>query len=214
MKISVNPAVVAPILAGVYSAWNKTVRYEGQNWEYVLELIAEKEPIIFSLWHGELFPVTWYGSTLIDNIVIFISQSKDGEVISKVVENMGHKTVRGSSSRGGVRALLQAKRLMDRENRKAVLTIDGPRGPRHKPKDGIIYLAHRTKAKIIPLRAYSEKAKVFDKSWDKFTIPYPFSKCTVCVGEPMTVTTEKLDKDMLKHEKDRLERHMLDTKPR
>ncbi|HKI80352.1 MAG TPA: DUF374 domain-containing protein, partial [Pseudodesulfovibrio sp.] len=101
-------------------------------------------------------------------VVTFVSQSKDGEVIARVLEQIGHVTVRGSSTRGGVRALLQAKRIMEKQNRMAVFTVDGPKGPRHKPKDGIIFLAQRAGAKIVPLRAYPVSKKVFDKSWDHF----------------------------------------------
>lgn len=155
---------------------------------------------MLALWHGELFPATAYGHTLTGRLVTFVSQSKDGEVIARVIERLGHTTVRGSSSRGGVKALLQAKRIMDREKRTAVFTIDGPRGPRHKAKDGAIFLAQRAGAKILPLRSFPQKATVFN-SWDKFVLPWPFSRCHIYLGDPMEVTNEKLDKDVLSKEK-------------
>lgn len=183
------------------------------DWQSMIDSNKRGQPTILALWHGEIFPVTSFGYTKSSHLVTFVSQSKDGEVIARVIERLGHATVRGSSSRGGVKALLQAKRIMQKENRMAVFTVDGPRGPRHKVKDGVIFLAQRAKAKIVPLRAFPERMKVFDKSWDNFVLPYPFSKCPIYIGEPMDVTTEKLDKDVMKREKQRLEERLLSLGP-
>lgn len=214
MKIPIDPANLAPLFSGLFRLWAHSIRYEviGDEAGFV-EMNKSGQPIVLALWHGELFPLTAFGHTMTSHLVTFVSQSKDGEIIARVLERLGHSTVRGSSSRGGVRALLQAKRIMERENRIGVFTIDGPRGPRHKTKDGVIFLAQRAGAKIIPLRAYPNRAKIFDKSWDKFVLPYPFTKCPVYIGKPMEVTTEKLDKEVMKRERERLEKRMLELGP-
>ena len=108
---------------------------------------------------------------------------------------------------------MQAKRIMEKENRIAVFTVDGPRGPRHKAKGGVIFLAQRAGAKIISVRASPERVKVFDKSWDKFVVPFPFTRCRIYIGEPFEVTNEKLDEATLKQEQERLEQYMLSFGP-
>jgi lysophospholipid acyltransferase (LPLAT)-like uncharacterized protein len=209
MKISFDIAKLSPIIAWLFRLWVGTLRFEiiGDS-QILIDKQKKGQALVIALWHGEIFPITAMGQKMKTNLVIFVSQSKDGEVIARVLERLGHVTVRGSSTRGGVRALLQAKRLMHRERRMAVFTIDGPKGPRHKTKDGIIYLAQRAEAKIVPIRAFPVRKKVFVKSWDRFILPFPFTRCPIYIGEPMEVTTEKLDKEVLKRERARLEERM------
>lgn len=215
MKIPIDPASLSPLIAGLYSLWSRSLRYEvhGEDWEAILKAKDAGQPFILALWHGEIFPMTSWGVGRYTHFVTFVSQSKDGEVIARVLERLGHTTVRGSSSRGGVKALIKAKRIMEKENRMGVFTVDGPKGPRHKVKDGIIFLAQRMGAKIIPMRAFPEKKKVFDKSWDHFVVPYPFTRCQFHIGKPMGITAEKLDENVMKREKERLEKRLLEIKP-
>ncbi|EGB13658.1 protein of unknown function DUF374 [Pseudodesulfovibrio mercurii] len=209
MKIPIDPAAFAPFIAWLFKLWVRTIRFEPHGAIDFLDRNRRGEAGVIALWHGEIFPVTAFGHTVSSHLVTFVSQSKDGEVIARVLERIGHTTVRGSSTRGGVKALLKAKRVMEQENRMAVFTIDGPKGPRHKAKDGVIFLAQRAGAKILPIRAYPERKVVFDKSWDHFVLPLPFTRCPVYVGEPMDVTDEKLTKDVLERETARLEARML-----
>lgn len=213
MKIPIDPSSLSPLIAALFRLWIGTMRFEVVGNRQFIDLNRRGQPLVLALWHGEIFPVTAYGHTVSSHLVTMVSQSKDGEVIARVLERLGHTTVRGSSSRGGVRALLQAKRIMERENRMAVVTLDGPRGPRHKTKDGAIFLAQRAGAQIVPLRAFPERKKVFDKSWDQFVLPWPFTKCLVCVGSPMEVTKEKLEPEVMARERERLEQRMAALKP-
>lgn len=209
MKIPIDPASLAPIIAFTYKLWTRSMKFKViGDWQKIVNMNAKGQPVVFALWHGEIFPVTAFGYTVSSHLVTFVSQSKDGEVIARVVERLGHVTVRGSSTRGGVKALLQAKRIMEKENRMAVVTLDGPRGPRHEAKDGAIFLAQRAGAVIVPLRAYPERKKVFHKSWDKFVVPWPFTQCPVYIGDPMIVTQRKLDKNVMAGERKRLEERM------
>lgn len=209
MKIPIDPLKVVPFVAHLYDWWSRTLRYEvvGPDWNDLVERNLDGEPFVIVLWHGELFPAGGFGHSTASNFVVLISQSKDGEFISQVLNRLGHITVRGSSSRGGLKALLQAARSLKKEKRMAVFTMDGPRGPRHKAKDGAIFLAQRAGAKILPIRAFPKRKKVFN-SWDKFVLPMPFTKCRICIGEPMEVTSEKLEKEVMANEKERLERRM------
>jgi hypothetical protein len=214
MKIPIDPTRLSPFLATLYRLWIATIRFEVHgDLRCMLSKREQRHPLVLALWHGELFSLTGFGHTICSDLVTFVSQSKDGEVIAQVLEKLGHATVRGSSTRGGVRALLQAIRVMVRENRMAVFTVDGPRGPRHKAKGGVIYLAQKAGAAIVPLRAYPVRKKVFHRSWDRFALPLPFTRCHVYVGEPMAVTTEKLTAETLAHEQGRLEKAMLALGP-
>jgi len=214
MKIPIDPVCLVPFLTGFFRFMAWSLRFECHgNLQSIIESNKKGQPYVIAFWHGELLPVSCLAHTVSPHFVALISQSKDGEVIAGVLERLGQKAVRGSSSRGGVKALLQAKRIMEKENRMAVFTMDGPRGPRHKAKDGVIFLAQRAGAKIIPVRAFPKKKKIFTKSWDHFVLPMPFTRCSAYIGEPMEVTTEKLDKDVMAREKERLERRMHSLKP-
>ncbi len=143
----------------------------------------------------------------------FVSQSKDGEIIARVLERIGHVTTRGSSTRGGVKALIKAARVMRDQKRMAVLTIDGPKGPRYEPKPGAIFLAKTAGALLVPVRAFPRRMHVFQKSWDRFELPYPFTPCPVRVGEPYALKNEKLDEKGLAEEAARLRERMLALGP-
>ena len=213
MKIPIDPAAFAPLIAWIFRLWTRTLRFETVGSTEFVELNKQGRPMVIALWHGEIFPVTAFGHTLSSHLVTFVSQSKDGEIIARMLERLGHVTVRGSSTRGGVKALLRAKRIMTAENRMAVFTMDGPKGPRHKVKDGVVFLAQRAGAAIVPLRAYPVRKKVFAKSWDRFVLPMPFTRCPVYIGEPMTVTDEKLTSEVLEREAARLEARMSSLGP-
>ncbi|WP_319584781.1 lysophospholipid acyltransferase family protein [uncultured Pseudodesulfovibrio sp.] len=213
MKIPIDPAAFAPFIAWLFKLWVRTLRFKPEGHTDFVRLNKQGQPIVVALWHGEIFPVTAFGHTLTSHLVTFVSQSKDGEVIARMLERIGHTTVRGSSTRGGVRALIKARRIMEKENRMAVFTIDGPKGPRHKAKEGVIFLAQLAGAKIVPLRAFPKRKKVFEKSWDRFVLPMPFTRCPVYIGEPMEVTTEKLTEEVMARETARLEARMHELKP-
>lgn len=205
MKIPIDPLKFIPLVSWIYRLWTRTIRFEVHgDWKLLLDANVSGDAFVAALWHGELFPVVGFANRIGGNYAAVVSQSKDGEFAAKLLESFGHKTVRGSSSKGGVKALLQLKRYMDKENRIGVFAVDGPRGPRHKPKDGVIFVAQRAGAKIVPIRAYPKWKKVFG-SWDRFVLPVPFSKCPIYIGEPMTVTDEKLEKDVMATERKRLE---------
>ncbi|NDV19116.1 DUF374 domain-containing protein [Pseudodesulfovibrio sp. JC047] len=210
MKIPIDPLRLVPLVSALYKGWQKTLRFDVDgDVKAFLEKSKEGTPFIVALWHGELFPLAAYVQNVDCSFVIMVSQSKDGELISRFLERNGHITVRGSSSRGGVQALIKAKHLMLKEKYLGAITVDGPRGPRHTVKNGIFLLAQKTGAQILPVRAFANRAKRF-QSWDRFVLPYPFATCQLRIGEPLEVTKEKLGKDVLKRERERLERRLFD----
>jgi lysophospholipid acyltransferase (LPLAT)-like uncharacterized protein len=174
------------------------------NLEGILARNRAGQRLVIALWHDELFSIAGYGCVNISGLVGVVSPSRDGQFVAGVMESLGQTTVRGSSSRGGMRALLQARHVMEKENRMAVFAVDGPCGPRHEPKDGVVFLARHAGAMIVPIRAFPARSKVFANAWDRFQLPHPFSRCRMVVGDPYAVAPGKLDADALGMERERL----------
>lgn len=186
---------VSPLLYQLTKLWFHSLQYTEEGREAVDDLFhTQKTPPVFALWHDELFPLLHLVRDL--QVVTVVSQSNDGELLAQVLGRLGFATARGSSSRGGVKALLKASRLM-RKGYCGAVSVDGPRGPRHKVKEGAIFLANRTPAKIVPTRVFMSNAKVFEKAWDKFQLPYPFSSVRIVFGEPYAVSEGKLDTETM-----------------
>lgn len=149
----------------------------------VRDLKQRKKNVIYVFWHGRQFFLLW--AYRHKNISLLISQSKDGELIARVGEQLGYQTIRGSSSRGGKKALVQLIRKA-RQGFDLAITPDGPRGPAGNVEFGVLFVASKTGLPIIPL-AFGAKRKFIFKSWDKFCLPLPWSKVTVVEGAPFYV---------------------------
>jgi lysophospholipid acyltransferase (LPLAT)-like uncharacterized protein len=136
---------------------------------------------IYTFWHGRLLLPTYVHRN--EGIQVLVSTHQDGEYIARVIHGLGFGTIRGSSTRGGTRALLGM--LEAGSNRADIgITPDGPRGPREKCQAGIIYLAMKTGLPILPM-GVSHKPSLILSSWDRFMIPLPFARCMVVYGEPV-----------------------------
>ena len=200
-------ARLTPLFTWLFKRWTGSLRYrpDGPWWFDMEERNARGEPVLLALWHHDLFTLAGWGRTRPGvGYVSLISQSRDGELIARIVEGCGHATARGSSTRGGLKALLTAKRYMEKENRACVFTVDGPKGPRHEIKDGVLFLAQRAKAPIYPVRAFPRRKKVFN-SWDRFELPMPFTRCLIRTGPPLFIEAGELTPEALEIERKRLE---------
>ncbi len=144
------------------------------------------DPGVMVFWHRCVFPATHFFRRR--GIAVLTSQSFDGEYIARIVAHFGYTTPRGSSSRGGVRALLGLHKIID-QGRSVAFTIDGPRGPIYVAKPGPVLLARNTQAPIYCFHIAVERAWVL-KSWDKMIIPKPFSRALVRVGKLIHVPLE------------------------
>ncbi|MGE4553426.1 MAG: lysophospholipid acyltransferase family protein [Desulfovibrionaceae bacterium] len=198
-------ARLAPAAAALFRLWGRSLRYDDAGqWAKVQAMRATGRPCCLALWHSELFALTAWGMRKTEPFITVVSQSRDGEFIARILERLGHATARGSSTRGGVRALLTVKRRMEREGRIGIFTVDGPRGPRHEVKDGILFAAQRAGAAIFPVRAFPAGKWVFAKSWDRFEAPYPFTRCAVRVGTPLILPEGELDENARAEARQRL----------
>lgn len=147
---------------------------------------AEGRPTLLVLWHGQMLPLAWYMRNR--GIHILVSEHRDGEVIARVLHALGHHTVRGSTTRGGARALVEMVRLL-KAGRSVAVTPDGPRGPARTMAPGALVAAARAGTTITPLYVTADRAWHL-RTWDAFMIPKPFARVVVHFGEPAMIDAE------------------------
>lgn len=139
--------------------------------------------VIWCFWHGHLLTLTYSHRNL--GIVVLVSRHTDGEIISQIIDHLGYGVVRGSSTRGGLRALLEAVKAAKAGHPPAV-TPDGPRGPIHELQSGVLHISQRSQVAIVPMAVNSVRRTRL-KSWDRFLIPHPWSRVVIVVGDPIQV---------------------------
>lgn len=140
-------------------------------------------PAVYCFWHRCVFASAYFYRNR--DVAVMTSRSFDGEYIARIIENLGFRAVRGSSSRGAVGALLGMHKEIE-EGRTAAFTIDGPRGPRYVAKPGPVLLAKNTGVPIVCFHMALERAWVLD-SWDATMIPKPFSRALLRVSRIIEV---------------------------
>jgi lysophospholipid acyltransferase (LPLAT)-like uncharacterized protein len=140
-----------------------------------------KIQVIYAFWHGQQFLLVPYMSQR--DIILMSSLSKDGEYQARILQRFGYKIVRGSSAKGGMRGLIGLIKGM-RDGHDCGLAVDGPTGPIYEPKEGIIALARKTGAFIVPLSSASRHKWTFEAAWDKYVLPKPFSQGLIVFGQP------------------------------
>jgi lysophospholipid acyltransferase (LPLAT)-like uncharacterized protein len=145
--------------------------------------LRERRPFVAVFWHGQMLPLLWWHRNR--GIAILISEHGDGEVIARIARNLGYELVRGSSSRGAERALLESIRTAS-SGTPVAITPDGPRGPAYSFAAGALLVSHRAGAPILPVAASASRAWRL-RSWDRFIIPKPFARVTVAYGDPPLV---------------------------
>lgn len=183
LKFTVLPPLGALVIRGIKG----TMRLEQRGHEPVDALYREGRSIILAFWHAQqlMIPFGYRGP----GSHVLISQHGDGEIIARIIARFGHDAVRGSSTRGGAGAL-RALIKLGRSGKDVVVTPDGPKGPRHVAKLGVIQLAKATGLPIVPLGFGCSKKKKLFSSWDRFMVPYPFSRGLFLWGAPIWVSRE------------------------
>lgn len=172
------------------------------------ELRRNNQTFIILLWHENMILPLYANRHA--KIHVLVSQHFDGEIISRVLHAVGYRTVRGSSTRGGFGAFLEMKKKL--EKYVVGITPDGPRGPRRKVKLGAVKLASETGRMIVPIGVASSRNRRL-KSWDKFLLVLPFSRCELVYGKPYEVPlkTETLKLRSHAHNLERILNQLDDT---
>jgi lysophospholipid acyltransferase (LPLAT)-like uncharacterized protein len=146
-------------------------------------LVEAGRPHIFLLWHDSLLPLLWWHRRR--GVTIVVSEAQDGQYLAEYARRIGYLEARGSSTRGGVRALIAVVKVL-RGGGVAAFTPDGPRGPRREFKGGVLLAAQRGGASVLPLHAGADRAWRL-ASWDRFLIPKPFARVRIVYGAPFEV---------------------------
>ncbi len=160
-------------------------------------LKSSQQNWIYASWHNNILMDALFLKN--QNLVSLVSASSDGRIAARVLELMGNQTIAGSSSRNGIKAMLTMIKQI-RSGQNGAITPDGPRGPRYKLQDGIIYIAQKTGVPLIPIHVEATRQWVFEKSWDKHKLPKPFSTVVIRIGSPYRVS-ENLTKAELEQVK-------------
>lgn len=176
-----------------------------------LDLRPSKNGRVFAHWHGDELVMLKMGQ--FRKMAVMASRSRDGELMKRVLELLGFKVVRGSSSRGGAGGLKGLLDLIKKEDCPTSLAVDGPRGPIYEVKPGILVLAQKTGKVIVPTAGFANRKIVFKKSWNQCFLPLPFAKCVVVYGEPLGVSETAKD-DELKSLAIELKSRLLEAKNR
>ncbi|MBT3628532.1 MAG: lysophospholipid acyltransferase family protein [Rhodospirillaceae bacterium] len=161
-----------------------TGRWREEGREPALQLTSKGEPYIAAFWHGRLLmaPTGWDRRAPLS---VMISQHRDGEMIARTVHHFGVTTVRGSTTRGGSKALRKMLKTI-KSGHNVAITPDGPRGPRMRAQAGIVLLARLSGAPIVPA-TYAVSRRKLASSWDRFVIALPFSRGVYLWGAPIYV---------------------------
>jgi lysophospholipid acyltransferase (LPLAT)-like uncharacterized protein len=185
---------------GLLRLWERTLRYEvDDRADVVGRPVTENH--IGAFWHNRLLIFPFVLRRFFPNRhgAALISASRDGELFAEVVQRFGYDVVRGSSSRLGATAILQLTQVLA-SGRDVVITPDGPLGPVYELGPGIVFLAQRSGAAVVPMNLeYSHSWRL--GTWDRFIVPRPFAKVRVLISRPhrvkSTTTPEEFESERL-----------------
>lgn len=181
---------VPHLAAGFYYLYSRTWRLEVAGAPATLErFVRGGEPVVFAHWHGdELVLVPFYA---FKRLAVLASLSADGDLMARTLLRLGYQVFRGSSHRGGARGLL-ALIACARDGSQAALAVDGPKGPLHQVKPGIVELAYRTGLPIVVCRVRAQNVWFIPRAWNRSYVPKPFSRVRVWFSAPVPYDPEQL----------------------
>jgi lysophospholipid acyltransferase (LPLAT)-like uncharacterized protein len=186
---SLKTAIAAFAITAFYSLYSRMWRIRRYN----VPADFGKSPTIFAHWHGD--ELLLIGAFAGRGLAVMSSWSRDGSLMTRVLTRLGYRVSRGSSTRGGGAGL---KGLIDavKEGADAALAVDGPRGPIHEVKPGILKLAQITGCAIVPGGCAARRRYVFKKAWNKCYLPLPFSRCAIVFGQPVRIAPDATDEEL------------------
>ena len=177
-------AAIAAIGTPLIEALGGTYTWREHGVEHLRAVERDGRPPIFAFWHGRILAATLYFRDR--GIIVITSENFDGEWIARIIRRFGYGTARGSTSRGGARALAQLRRDM-KAGQPAAFTVDGPRGPAMVAQPGAVWLASATGNPIVPFHIEAASHWTMTKSWDQHQVPKPGSVIGVAIGAPIEV---------------------------
>ena len=196
-------AVIAGLGYPLVNALGHTLRWRVEGLNHLDAILASGRQPVMAFWHGRILPATYYFRRR--GIVVITSDNFDGEWIARIIERFGYGTARGSTTRGGRKAMLQLVRDME-QGKPSGFTLDGPRGPARVAQPGAIWLARATGNPVLPFHLEASSHWTTG-SWDRTQIPRPFSTVALAVGAPFEVPKSAAD-DQLEPARRELERRL------
>lgn len=184
---------VVPLGRVLVSLLSRTMGWREVNLGPVEALWQRGGPVIYALWHGRILMVPGFYAGR-RPITVLASLHRDGEYIVRFVRGYGYGVVRGSTTRGGQRAMHELLRRIEAGEDIGIIP-DGPRGPRYVVQRGIVTLAKLSGAPIVPM-TFSASRRRHLRSWDQFLIPHPFARAVVIFGEPLSVPAAASKEEM------------------
>jgi lysophospholipid acyltransferase (LPLAT)-like uncharacterized protein len=178
-KTQLIAAAAYPAIAGLC----RTITWTIDGARHFDEILASGRAPIIAFWHGRILPAAWFFRGR--GVVALTSANFDGQWIARIIERFGNRTVAGSSSRGGMRALLELKREVERGH-PAGFALDGPRGPARVAQPGAVWLAGATGCPLLPFHAEASRSWEVS-SWDRTQVPKPFSRVAIAIAPPLLV---------------------------
>jgi lysophospholipid acyltransferase (LPLAT)-like uncharacterized protein len=180
-----------PLISGAAYAFARitgpTLRYEVLGWQHIERVHRQNRRCVYSFWHQTIFLAMWWWRHR--GVVAMTSANFDGQILGNALKKLGFDVTFGSSSHGGLRGIaVLAGRL--RQGHDVAFAADGPRGPRYIAKPGPVILARRSRCPIVAFHLFAEHAHVFEKAWDLFQLPRPFSRVVLVIGPPIEVPDE------------------------
>lgn len=183
-KITHNQHVIehaTTLLGNLVTYWLKGCNFKVINQHIIDYFEKSGKTVLVTTWHCGLLPVLFFFRG--HKSVVMVSQSRDGEWIEKIVSRWGYDTVRGSSGRGGRKAVREMMKYLH-NGYSGGLIADGSRGPARKAQKGVIFLSRKTGLPLLPVGVYAKQSFLLP-TWDRTIIPYPFSKIILTVGSPL-----------------------------
>jgi lysophospholipid acyltransferase (LPLAT)-like uncharacterized protein len=203
MKIRVHPGIASFIGALFIRMLAVTWRVDWRGTENLDKARMASKQLIFATWHGRLLVLSWTHRNL--NIHVLASEHYDGDLMGRIIERLGFGHVKGSTTRGGARAIRDLSSLLH-SGIDVGLTVDGPRGPRSRVKQGVVEIGRLASCAIVPVTDSARKRYLF-KSWDRFQLPAPFTRVIVEYGEPLIIM-EKASTSLMECERLRLQERL------
>ena len=161
----------------------RTITWKVEGIHHFDDIIRSGRVPIFAVWHGRILPAIWVFRNR--GVVVMASENFDGQWIARIIERLGNRTVAGSTSHGGARALIAMKHEVE-QGHPAALALDGPRGPARVAQPGAVWLAGATGNPLLPIHSEASRSWT-TSSWDKTMVPKPFSTVALAIRPPIVV---------------------------
>ena len=182
--------VVGWLLGWVVAAWLRSLRLRVVD-EAGPVARAAKAPWVLVFFHGTQVPLLAWPRRR--RTAVLVSLSRDGDLQAQVMARAGMHVVRGSSSRGGIRGLASIVRALRSGDLDVAFAVDGPRGPYGTVHGGAQTCARSLEGSIVPMGSAVARAKVLERAWDRFSLPWPFTRAVVVLGKPLSADASRDD---------------------